>query len=149
MLDTEIFLGGIMKNYNEKDWGIDIKRFQETGKLPADFDVRVSNGRKQSSPYWNFVSHNLGGREPLYNSGDVPVEEEAISTDYGAEFGDWIRKEFPKLKESDQVLFNLVWERGFPTDAVARVFQVSSRTIRNRVARLRTSIAKWVGIRGM
>jgi len=147
MLDTEIFLGGIMKNDYEGDVERDIKKFNETGKLPQDFDVRNTSGKSQSSPYWNYITQKMGGREPLFNSGDIPVDEPSESTDKAAAFREWLLSDYPKLSDDDKEIFTMVWEKGVAIDDMAKYLGVSRRTAFYKVERLKARIAKWVGIK--
>lgn len=125
----------------------DIEKYLRTGKLPADYDTSARSVNKRSSPYWEWVTKNTAGREPLYNSGEVPMEEPLPSTNYGAEFRRWIETEFPKLSDDDKELFLLLWERGLSAEAVGKVMGLNVRAVYRRSKALRNQIARWVGLR--
>lgn len=131
----------------DKELERDIKRFERTGKLPEDYDVKPTSKKSKSSPYWDHVSRNLNGREPLFNSGEIPVEEDDLpSTDKARLFREWLESDFPKLPEEDQELFRMVWEKQIAIPNVAKYFNVKPVTIYKRVERLKSRIASWVGI---
>lgn len=136
-----------MKQDHEGDVEKDIKKFLDSGGLPQDYDVRRSSGKSQASPYWNYVGRNLGGREPLFNSGDIPVEDGGPATDYGAAFHEWLLSDYPKMAEEDKELFTLVFEKQAAIKDVATYFKIDQRTTYRRVNHLKARIAKWCGIK--
>lgn len=136
----------MQKDYR-KEVENDIKKFLAAGKLPTDYDVRHSNGKTQSSPYWNYVKTNKGGFEPLFNSGEVPVEETAEATHYGHLFSQWLALEFPKLPEEDRELFTLFWEKKVSEGNLATYFSYSLRMVQRRIQSMRNNISAFVGVR--
>lgn len=149
MTDMQIYLGGLIMKDNDKEVRDAIAKYLAKGTLPKDHDVVEVKRVPPTGAYWNHVNTKMHGFEPIQNSGDLVIDDQALisSTSKGKLFSLWLANEFPLLSDEDKELFHLVFEQKLIYRDAAKVIRCAPKTVERRVTRLRRKIGTYCGIK--